>query len=225
MLLKIQPDESLTSYVRRNLFLSWYAPGVAVFKELAKRPAFWKAEVQAIASAFGWPGCYGFNRLIHQHTMLAAIYVIKNAQDFSYSENQYASEDFRLCNWDASYCPDCVREDLESLGFSYWRRFCSPHVKVCHKHNTVLLDHCPFCGKSFSRYGHTLDVMWRKCEGRHLGDASSIPNDDPAALRRAIVFHGICSSPHHISDVGALRVLRDKAASLIPMLSGDLALE
>lgn len=223
MLLQIQPDESLSSYVRRNLYINRYDSCQEVFKALAKRPSFWSAEVNTIASTMGWPGCHGFNRLIHNHTLLAATCVIKHDQDFSYSQNQYATEGSRYSDWNASFCPDCVKEDLANLGFSYWSRFCSPSVKVCYKHNVVLLCNCPYCGKPFSRKGHTLDVMWQKCNGRSLADTPSTPNYDLTALQQAIVLHGICSSRHHISDMAALRVLRDKAASLIPTLTEDLA--
>lgn len=224
MLLQIQPDESLPSYVSRNLLLNRYASGAGVFKDLVQRYSFRNAQVRKISSAMGLPGCYGFNSLIHNHTLMAVNFVIKNPQDVSYSDVQYTTRwSARFSDWNASFCPDCVKEDLENLGFSYWRRFCVPDVKVCYKHNTVLLNRCPYCNKLFSRPGHTLDVLWRKCDGRHLVDAPSIPNDDPFALKRAIAFHGICSSLHHIPDEVVLRTLRDKAASLIPILSGDFA--
>lgn len=98
-----------------------------VFKELEKRASFSRTEVKKLASAIGWQGCYGFNRLIHHHTDVAELFVIKNSQDVSYSGKHYATEEVRYSDWDASYCPDCVKEDLESFGFSYWKRFCNLH--------------------------------------------------------------------------------------------------
>ena len=59
-----------------------------VFIELAKRASFSTAEVKKLASAIGWQGCYGFNRLIHYHTDVAKLFVIKNSQDVSYSGKQ-----------------------------------------------------------------------------------------------------------------------------------------
>lgn len=218
MLLKIQPDESLTSFVMRNLLINGYAPNMEVFKGLAKCASFGRNEVNKIASAMGWPGCYGFNRLIHHHTMDVEFFVIKNSQDLSYSGKDYTFNSVRYSDWTASYCPDCVREDLESFGFSYWKRFCTQYVKVCYKHNVVLLNHCPFCGKPFSRKGHTLDVMWRKCNGKHLAEAPSLRNEDLPKLKRAIILHGLYSYSYHICDEVALRVLQNKAASLISIM-------
>ena len=37
MPLKIQPDESLASYVRRNLHLNWCARNMGIFDKLATR--------------------------------------------------------------------------------------------------------------------------------------------------------------------------------------------
>jgi hypothetical protein len=196
-----------------------------VFKELAKRASFSRTEVKKLASAIGWQGCYGFNRLIHYHTDVAELFVIKNSQDASYSGKHYATEEVRYSDWDASYCPDCVREDLESFGFSYWKRFCTRYVKVCYKHNVVLLNHCPFCSKPFSRNGHTLDVMWRKCDGKHLAEAPSLRNENLSELKRAITLHGLCSSSHHICDEVALCVLLEKAASLISIMPTARAAE
>jgi len=196
-----------------------------VFIELAKRASFSRAEVKKLASAIGWRGCYGFNRLIHYHTDVAKLFVIKNSQDVSYSGKHYATEEVRYSDWDASYCPDCVRDDLENFGFSYWKRFCNRYVTVCYKHNVVLLNHCPFCGKPFSRRGHTLDVMWRKCDGKHLAEASSLRNDNLSELKRAITIHGLCSSSHHICDEVALRVLQEKAGSLISIVPKARAVE
>lgn len=64
-----------------------------VFIELAKRASFSRAEVKKLASAIGWQGCYGFNRLIHYHTDVAKLFVIKNSQDVSYSGKHYATEE------------------------------------------------------------------------------------------------------------------------------------
>lgn len=44
------------------------------------------------------------------------------------------------------FCPACAREDIGSLGQSYWHRMHQiPGVLVCHKHGTRLIDHCPKC--------------------------------------------------------------------------------
>ncbi|AIZ34945.1 hypothetical protein DZC75_22785 [Pseudomonas parafulva] len=221
MPLSILPDETLPSYVRRNLLLYWAEPKAEIFEALRTRHVIKTAEVRRLAAAIGWPGCYGFNRLVHNHTLNAAFHVIKSDWDFAYSGTQYLSEGEHFSEWDASFCPECVREDLKIHGFSYWRRYGASNVSVCPKHNAVLLRDCPFCGKLFTRIDHDLDVMWRTCGGRHLAEAEVVANHDPLALKRAEVYQRLCRSPHIISGLHAAKVLLDKATALSPQLSGE----
>lgn len=225
MPLQIQADESLASYVRRNLHLNWRASNMGIFDKLATRHVLKTIEVKGLAEALGWPGCYGFNRLLQGHTMMAATHVFKGHWDHSYSDQQYVSEGERFSEWEAAFCPECVREDLESLGFSYWRRYGVPHVNVCHKHNVVLQSRCPYCTRPFTRMGHDLDVMWKKCGDRHLASALSEVNEDPAALRRAVVYHRLCTSPQHIPDDGAVRIALRRAGLLLEGLQGEPAVQ
>lgn len=73
--------------MRRNLFLNWHSPEEEVLKELPNRYAFRTAEVRSIAAAIGWLGCYGFNRLVHNHTLVAATHVIKVSKTSRTQEN------------------------------------------------------------------------------------------------------------------------------------------
>jgi len=225
MLLQIQPDESLGSYVRRTLFLNRYDANFGAFKFLAARPGFTNSEINLIAESLGWPGCYGFNRLLHHHTPMAAHFVIKYSQEAAYSGKAYGECRAHFDVWDASFCPDCVREDLFKLGFSYWRRLLNPSITACHRHNTVLLDRCPFCSKSFNCKGHSMDVMWTGCGGRHLGESISVPNQDHHALKRAKAFQGVCSSPHYVPYEGTIRALYAKTQFLLSFSSGERAVE
>lgn len=225
MLLQIQPDESLISFVIRAIHINQYSPERSLLDDLTPRSSFGSKQLRKIAGLFGWPGCYGFNRLVHNHTMLAAKHVIKGDQDISYSGPLYVSKVSRLNVLGSAYCPDCVREDLESRGFSYWKRYTYPDVTVCHKHNTVLLERCHFCDRPFSYRGHSLDVMWRGCKGRQLCEAPSTPNSDALALRRAVTFHRLCSTQKVISYQAAARALHDKAETVLPTMTGDVALQ
>lgn len=220
MPLPIQPDETLPSYVRRNLLLYWAEPKSEIFEVLRTRHVFKTAEVRRLAAAIGWPGCYGFNRLVHNHTLNAAFHIIKSDWDVAYSGTQYLSEGERFSEWDAAFCPECVREDLKVHGFSYWRRYGASEVSVCPKHNAVLLRDCPFCGQLFTRIDHDLDVMWRTCGGRHLAEAEVIANHDPLALKRAEVYQRLCRSSHIISGLHAAKLLMGKATALSLQLSG-----
>jgi hypothetical protein len=225
MLPQIQTDESLTSYVRRSLFLNQHGAGIEAFEQLTKCLEFRNTELKMITYAIGWPSCYGFNRLIHNHTLNAVDFIFKSNHDFSFSQKQYIRDDVIFGDWKASFCPDFVRDDLKTLVYSYWRRFSTPFINVCYKHNAVLIDRCPFCSKVFSQTVHPLDVMWQVRRGNYLHEAISLANDDPFSLRHAVMVHEICSLPYYLSYVGLIRFLRNKAASVIQYLSSESAQE
>lgn len=55
------------------------------------------------------------------------------------SESLVTISAFRLAREHAYFCPECVAEDQERLGFSYWRRSHQiPSVYTCGKHQAVL---------------------------------------------------------------------------------------
>lgn len=207
MFLRILKNESLRSYVERNLFIFNRSPNSKSLKDLYYRN-FNSPEVRSVAKKLGWHGCYGFNKIIHNHTGYPWYSVIRSKFDFSYSGGDYLSTSICANSLIDSrvYCPICFKEDELELGFSYWRRY-HRCVKVCSKHNVVLLEKCQFCDRPLDRRGHEVDVMWRGCEGRHLGEADPVPNTDPMALRIANFFDGLCSARRHIYDVRAMAVL------------------
>ncbi|MFB1632776.1 TniQ family protein [Pseudomonas sp. AP-1] len=214
MLLKLQRDESLRSYVERNKFID---PKSSFVESLDKwNNCSWGSDIVAlIAKSLGWAGCYGFNKLLHNHTHAPWLRVFKSRFNHTYSESEYVSsifgyDDLIECR---SYCPLCVREDIQEFGYSYWRRI-HHKVTVCAKHNVGLLSYCQFCGKPFARRGHAVHVMWSGCSGRHLGDAEPVVNRDPIALRLAHFYRELCSVPHHISGEVALHVTKERISKL-----------
>lgn len=221
MLLKIQKDESLRSYVERNKYVDSDSP----FAELLKgRYCYWDSnEVKLIAKFLGLDGCYGFNKLLHNHTHAPWFRVFKPSSRLTYSESHYVmnSGKFDDLTIGRSYCPLCVREDIEELGYSYWRRL-HHKVTVCAKHNVTLLSKCQFCGKPFARGGHAVHVMWSGCLGRHLGDAEPEVNADPAALRLAQFYRELCALPHHVSTEVALLVTKERLTKLIEAAGPDI---
>lgn len=211
MILRIQPDESLRSYIERNLYLNWRNPNAKVFGSFS-RFSLRSADLRKIAAQIGWPGCNGFNRLLHLHTHYPTIAAFKNSQDLSYSDSEYV--DGGGCygtDWsEATYCPECVKEDLQRLGFSYWRRHLRHELEVCATHNVVLVDACPNCRQPFSSEGHNLDVMWGMCEGVHLSECSSQKNDDPRKLKKARFYADLARLDLTIPVDAALDVLKSK---------------
>lgn len=211
MQLRIQPDESLRSYVERNLFLHLKTPTLNVFRVPELRYCFWKSrQVKTIANIFGWHGSYGFNKLVHLHTDFPIRGVLKSNKRLSYSESEFLLESYTFDDLtrNRSYCPLCVQEDIHALGYSYWRRAHSI-VTVCAVHNVKLISHCQFCAKPFSLNGHAVNVMWSGCAGRCLGDAEPTMNTDPVELRLAQFFKKLCTLQYHISAETALRVIEE----------------
>lgn len=90
---------------------------------------------------------------------MAATHVFKGNWDHSYSGKQYVSEGERFSEWEEAFCPECVREDLELLGFSFWRRYGAPYVTVCHNHNVVLQSLCPHCSRPFVKVYERCDCF------------------------------------------------------------------
>lgn len=217
MLLRIQSDESLRSYVEQNLFLQLHYPALDIFRTPEFRYCRWRSkQVIAIANILGWYGCYGFNRLVHSHTDYPIYGVLKSKGSFSYSASEFVSKSYCFDNFSEtrSYCPLCATEDSHVRGYSYWKRINS-RITVCAKHNVNLLSHCQFCEKPFSRLGHALEVMWSGCAGRSLGDAEPTVNMDPKALRLAQFFENLTSLEHHLSAETALHALEDKLTEVI----------
>jgi len=221
MLLRIQPEESLRSYVERNLYLGSNQPQLAVLNQMSKCYVG-ISEAKAIATVMNWHGCSGFNRLIHNHTDYFIFTVFKDVQDISYSHKDYISGNklFGSHNNPDKFCPACVKADVENYGFSYWRRGHSGDLTVCAEHNVRLLDHCPFCGLPFSRYGHGLDVMWKTCHGQHLADTVPTLNTIGEELRRSRFFFDTSKFGYHISMDAALSAIRSKVGGMLQREDG-----
>ncbi|MBM5458527.1 hypothetical protein H8F21_13240 [Pseudomonas sp. P66] len=213
--LRIQPEESIRSYIARSLFLSVEDSSVDKILAFRNHVRFITLDLKQIADYLGWPGCYGLDRLICLHTPMAVKYLIKNSQDISYSRGLYAYGSISHFERHISYCPECTKKDVVNFGFSYWRRSSSPITEstVCPRHNILMLTHCPFCNESFSDREHGIGVMWGGCNGRYLWEVDSTPNYDRSALLQSQFNFKLCSSKYHISDEAVLSaVLRKKGA-------------
>lgn len=210
MLLRIQKNESLRSYVERNLFVLHTSLDSEIFESLSHCD-YDNSQVKVIANLLGWHGCYGFNKLLHAYTTYPWQAVLKSRFNHSYSNNEYICNFTKFDSLSAmkSYCPVCAKEDRIQLGYSYWRRIL-PEVKVCAKHNVVLLTACQFCDKPFAKGGHAASVMWSGCAGRHLGEAEPVVSVNPSAFRLAQFFDELCEADHHIYLDTAVAVLEER---------------
>ncbi|PWK39035.1 TniQ family protein [Pseudomonas sp. OV226] len=231
MLLKIQSGESVHSYIDRNISLNWRDPSARFFKAFSKSNLSF-SELKTIASTMGWLGCRGLNRLLHFHTEYPVYSVIKNGQNLSYSQDAYISQ----AKWMGakrqafSFCPDCIREDILTLGFPFWHRLHQKNIEVCEKHNVLLQRVCPFCQKGFYFDNHGLDVIWNGCDSRSLAETVAIANNDPIKYKRSKLLNEMYHCGFHISEQAALKVLYEKLSSVdyqnfLPAQNADLYID
>ncbi|MCF5706607.1 hypothetical protein GIV19_04820 [Pseudomonas syringae] len=211
MILAIQPEETVRSFVARTLFIKGKSSSEEIFRKYPKYcPS--RADIMKIGEKLGWVGCYGFNKVLHRHTNYPLRSVIKNIQDISYSRGEYLGY-VRCYGSDrepSGFCPACVAKDIEQIGFSFWRRAHCSELTVCAEHNVALVKRCPFCDKQFSHGGHDLGVMWTSCEGLHLKDCPLTLNTDSHELKKAQIFTDILSSPYHLSEEAVFAALNRK---------------
>ncbi len=211
MILSIQPEETVRSFVARTLFIKGKHSSEEVFRKFPKNRAL-RADILLIAEMQGWIGCYGFNKMLHKHTNYPLNEVFKNIQDISYSRGEYVGHSYCYGSnrTPAGFCPICVAEDIKRLGFSFWRRAHCCELKVCAEHNVELVKRCPRCDEPFCHGGHDLNVMWTTCKGLHLKDSPVMLNTDLVELKKAQVFAEILSATHHLSEEAVLAVLDEK---------------
>lgn len=209
MLLRIQRGETIRSYIERSGFLSdRYVLGKHSAVGELTMPL-----IRGVATSQGWYGCEGFNRLLHNHTIQPSLSVFKSIQDMAYSGARYVSQ--RPEYWlghdpRPKFCPECVRSDISSQGYSYWHRNASCGLSVCAIHNVLLEGNCPVCHKTFDLPDHGLDVMWKGCEGKLLQECKSRPSGVSHALKCAMVFEEICNYPFYIPLLPTLEILSSR---------------
>ncbi|MHC8408751.1 hypothetical protein ACYZTR_00885 [Pseudomonas sp. Hz4] len=206
MLLRIQQNETIRSFIERNIFIL----GETRFPKWNASKSLTSEDVRNVASVLGWHGCYGFNRLLHSHTCQPLHSVLKNSQDMAYSGSKYIAE---FVDVDPafpkrlSFCPECVKSDFEKIGFSYWRRASLEFVGVCAIHNVMLESVCPACDRPFTFKGHSHNVMWEGCGGKYLSESSSRVNNDLAQLKRSRLIDDLYKYRFHISLIPTLEAL------------------
>lgn len=222
MLLRIQPEESLRSFIARNFYVNRYNPAILELKKCVNF-SIHSSDVKAIGKVMEWVGCYGFNRLLHNHTFYPRKAFLHKDEDLSYSEHQYIwSGAYELASTASLFCPECVRDDIESLGISYWRRVHHPSITVCARHNVYLEEKCPFCLMPFSSKKHDLDVMWKGCKGLHLSSTPSRKNHKALELKRAKFFKDVFDFDSVISIEAARLALTERACNRRPHLREKL---
>lgn len=217
MLLKMQSGESIRSYIGRNLHLNW---GNSTYRSFSRFTQYYfsVSDLQEIAIISGFNGDEGLRYLLHNHVDFEPSSIFKPVEDLKLLD--YHSVPLPIvtgASWsNESYCPECAREDVARLGFSYWRRSLEHAPKVCPKHNVVLVDRCPHCLQMFCSEGHGPEVLWTSCNGRSLVDFDAKAGRDPKELRRARLYHDMSVFNHVVSEDDALEVVGSRFEKLGP---------
>lgn len=82
------------------------------------------------------------------------------------------------------YCPQCLGENHYHR--IYW---CLEKIKVCHIHNTYLLDQCTNCGQPVS----IEDIIYGKCScGQKLNECDSILCDNQQLINLQLLYYRAC---------------------------------
>lgn len=155
------------------------------------------SSIQLIAEVLGRGDTYGFNRLLHDHTSYSQVAVFTTSNQKSYARSDYQSSNVRFITEHQlpGICIQCVKDDIAQLGFPYWRRD-HRYVKVCSKHNTLLLRKCPICAKDINVHGYAYghDLLWKGCKGRYIHQCESKINYDGWQLIISEIFAEIGGS-------------------------------
>ncbi|WP_161799287.1 TniQ family protein [Pseudomonas fildesensis] len=216
MLLTIQPNESLRSFLERHIYLDSQAPSAISLKQISR--FYMRASaIRVIAAVIGSDNCYGFNRLLHDHTSYPQLALFRQASQVGYSGSKYLSSTTRFETEDVrpAFCIACVKEDIESIGFAYWRRD-HRYVNVCAKHNVVLLKKCPVCKKSIEihDHGYGYSLLWKGCKGRHVYEFREIINSDAREQTYSKIHEEIGRSRFYLLRDEVTQHLKEKAIEM-----------
>lgn len=193
-MLCLQPDEALNSFYSRLVFFLQNPKAKyldSLFGVSTNFTHWTPAKARTFTYKIGWGGHKEFNFLLNRHTTYHRYefsvdsfgcydqYIYWKKSHFGFAE--YIGLD------PVRFCPLCVREDYESLGFIYWRRnHQARDVTVCGTHNLELFESCGGCSRPYETKNNYLDIQWVGCEcGFDFLQVEAKPNHDQGALRLA----------------------------------------
>lgn len=209
MLLKIQDDEALDSYISRNrLFLRDKLEVEDPFKSLQGDEWLIK-DLMLIADLMNWNCFTGFIKLIQLHTIYFRYHLIIDDIESMLLRHSYLKKN--KCRFgyvtkrkDIAICVECIKSDIERLGYSYWRRSHQDEIRVCATHNVKLLTKCPFCNLAFRATNHCFYVLWSGCKcGRYVLEFEIHTNECRLELKRSKLYLDILNYDRKIECVAA----------------------
>lgn len=221
-MLRLQPYEALNSFYSRNIFFL-QQPTAKKVRDLfgVCTTGHWqRTDFLRFINKAGWSGKEGLKLFLYRHTTY-------HRMNFSVFEfGPYDRDIYRKYGTQitASYirsdfvkfCPLCIREDFDELGFIYWRRNHQSHdVAVCAMHNVVLVDYCEACLKPYEEKSKYLEIPWSGCEcGFCILDTKVELNSDFGSLMFSRFLDGVYSSEYQINTRDHYKVVEARLESL-----------
>ena len=206
-MLGLQPDEALNSFYSRSIF--FFQNPIADYQNslfgFSNQNTPWTpSKAAAFTNKIGWTGRKGFSLFLHRHTTHHR-YVFAVDKFGWYDQDIYRKKShprFReYVGLEAvRFCPLCIREDYESLGFAYWRRSHQDRdVAVCAKHNVILVSSCEKCSRPYNKNSNYLDVLWAGCDcGFNVLDTQTQLNLDSWPLMVSRFLADLYSSEYQV---------------------------
>ncbi|VVO08490.1 hypothetical protein [Pseudomonas fluorescens] len=209
MLLKIQNDEALDSYISRNrLFLRDKLEVEDPFK-LLQGDEWSIKELILIAEQMNWHCFTGFIKLIQLHTVYFRYHLVIDDVESMLLRHKYLEKSecgfgYATKRKDIAICLECIKTDIDRLGYSYWRRSHQDDIKVCAIHNLKLVTRCQFCNLAFRATNHCFYVLWSGCKcGRYILEAEIDLNNCRLELKRSRLYLDILSYNRKVECVAA----------------------
>ncbi|WP_371232322.1 TniQ family protein [Pseudomonas sp. QE6] len=169
MFLNIQKDESFDSFLsRNNLFLGRCSDEASAFVK-AKNTVGNKwvySVVEEFSGLLGGRDLSVIEMILQNHTLRPAHETFVDCR-FKFSRG-FAQGDENISSYIRSQgigiCILCAEDDMDSKGFTYWRRSHQTDANVCPLHNVRINRNCHACGKAFSLNGLYSQFLWEGCD-------------------------------------------------------------
>ena len=183
LLPKGEPDETLRSIIARYSLTTSTEVKTAVFRKLFQRAClncrFYTEDLRILtlqAAPLGQADTI-YSRMLYENTFHSFIHNFGEEYPDSYqSRNMVVIDDTNLS--DSKFCICCIKSDIDTLGFPFWRRSHQvPGVLCCWKHFTPL--------RKIMKSSSTL------LDSRRLFDTKKIQADEDVTVAKTVSDHEI----------------------------------
>lgn len=208
------PDEPMKAFVGRMKRHNVCTSDAELFSQLASYMSIGVDNPAKVNPISFLAEVYGVNALFfaRQHTMLPFSKCVGwfdrgSGEVADFASDKYLRAVLRSPGSQANLCPDCVKEDLDFRGISYWRR----------THQLPGIDWCSKHGVALRRYdgGGPLElspVSALSSSEKIAAEEQAVARDHPLIARYVRIAEGLLAEverPYHVADVSIL--IRDWA--------------